>query len=298
MLPPASVQTPCAPRAAAPASGHRIAALLDWARTRLTPHSSSPELDAEILLALSLRRPKSTLIGFPERAATLEQTDRFRELIARRATGVPVAHLTGWREFYSLRLRVSPETLVPRPETELLVDKLLERFDAGADATVLDAGTGCGAVALAVKHCRPRCRVTALDSCAAALAVAAANGARLGFRVRWIQSHWFAGLAQGRFDFVVANPPYVPHNDAALVTGDLRHEPRQALDGGAKGLESIQAIILAAPRVLTSGGTLLLEHGFDQARAVQDLLRSGGFRSVETHRDLANRDRVTIGTSR
>ena len=298
MLPPPSVQTPPAPRSTAPASGHRIAALLDRARTRLAPRTGTAQLDAEILLAFVLRRPRSALIGFPERDVSVEQADRYRELIARRAAGVPVAYLTGWREFYSLPLRVSPETLVPRPETELLVDKLLERLDAGADAAVLDAGTGCGAVALAVKHCRPRWRVSAVDCSAAALAVAAANGARLGLRVHWIQSHWFAGLAQARFDFVAANPPYVPHDAAALVTGDLSHEPRQALDGGENGLESIRAIIGAAPRALSPGATLLLEHGFDQTRAVQDLLRRGGFRSVETHRDLADRDRVTIGSLR
>ena len=278
------------------ACGDRIDALLGWALARLSRSSPSPRLDAEVLLGFVLRQPRSSVIGHLERGVDAEDAARFRELIERRAAGVPVAHLTGWREFYSLSLRVSPATLVPRPETELLVDKVLERLSADRRAAVLDAGTGCGAVALAIKHHRPRCLMVAVDRSARALKVAASNGARLRPHVHWIRSHWFDALAGARFDFIAANPPYVRADDAALLTDDLRHEPRQALDGGPDGLESLREIIAAAPRVLAPGGTLALEHGCNQARNVRFLLDGSGFRGIETFRDLAGHDRVTSGS--
>lgn len=269
--------------------------MIDWALARLSPTSGSPRLDAEVLLGAVLGQPRSGVIGHPERRVTGEHTDRFRDLIERRAAGVPVAHLTGWREFYSLPLRVSPATLVPRPETELLVDMVLDRLPSSQGAAVLDAGTGCGAVALAMKHHRPRSRMVAVDCSLRALRVAASNGARLGLQVGWLRSHWFGALADARFDFVVANPPYVPENDEALLSGDLRHEPRMALDGGADGLASLREIAADAPRVLAPGGSLVLEHGCDQSPAVQTFLHRHGFRGIETFPDLAGHDRVTIG---
>lgn len=208
---------------------------------------------------------------------------------------MPVAYLTGWREFHSLLLRVSNATLVPRPETELLVDAVLDRLPDDEPARVLDAGSGCGAIALAIKYRRPHCRMVAVEFSAPALRVAASNGARLGMRVNWVRSHWFSALQSGRFDFIAANPPYVAADDKALVRGDLRHEPRLALDGGADGLDSLREIIADAPQVLARGGTLLLEHGFDQARRVCSLMSSGGFQGLETLRDLAGHDRVTLG---
>lgn len=278
------------------ARGDRIDALIGWALSRLTRSSSSPRLDAEVLLGFVLGQRRSSILGHPEGEVDAGDAARFRELIKRRAAGVPVAHLTGLREFYSLSLRVSPATLVPRPETELLVDKIVERLSADQSATVLDAGTGCGAVALAIKRHRPRCRMAAVDRSAQALKVAAANGARLGLHVHWIRSHWFSALAHARFDLIAANPPYVPEDDEALRAGDLRHEPRQALDGGPDGLESLREIVEAAPRVLAPGGTLALEHGCDQARSVRIFLERGGFCSIETFPDLAIHDRVTIGS--
>ena len=273
-----------------------IGSLLDWAATLLARGSTSPRIDAEVLLGFLLRRPRSHLIGFPERGVSPLLAADFRERVRRRADGVPVAHLVGCREFYSLELQVSPATLVPRPETELLVEKLLERVTAAERAVVLDAGTGCGAVALAVKRHRPGCRVAAVDSSSSALEVAVANGARLGLRTHWVLSHWFKGLADERFDFIVSNPPYVESGDARLLTGGLRHEPREALDGGTDGLACLREIIAAAPRALTAGGTLLVEHGGDQARAVGGLMRRRGFRAVETHQDLSGHDRVSIGS--
>ena len=262
---------------------------------RLASRSGSSGLDAEVLLGFALDRPRSSLIGFPELGVSAAETARFRRLIERRVAGVPVAYLTGRREFYSLALNVSPATLVPRPETELLVDKVLERLAPGARARVLDAGAGCGAVAVAIKHRRPDCQVVGVDRSGAALGIAAGNGARFGLDVHWVRSDWFAGIAGGRFQFVVSNPPYVRRDDPALTSRDLRHEPREALDGGAEGLDGLRAVIAGAPRVLEPRGTLLLEHGFDQARPVRELLNECGFRAIETHRDPAGLDRVSIG---
>ena len=280
-------------RSAARASS--VGALLDWARMRLGFSTGSARLDAELLLAFAMDRPRSFLVGFPERGVSAAETVRYGQLVERRKAGVPVAYLTGHREFYSLSLAVSSATLVPRPETELLVDAVLDRLPDDEPARVLDAGSGCGAVALAIKHHRPRCTMVAVESSASALEVAVSNGARCGLCVDWVRSDWFSALADGRFDFIASNPPYVRANDEALFAGDLRHEPRLALDGGEDGLESLRVIIEEAPRVLAADGTLLLEHGNDQATAVRTLLRDSGFRGIRTHRDLADHERVTLG---
>lgn len=277
------------------AGASSVGALLDWARVRLASRRGSSGLDAEVLLGFALDRPRSSLIGFPERGVSAAETARYRRLIERREAGVPVAYLTGRREFYSLPLTVSSATLVPRPETELLVDKVLERLPTDGRSVVLDAGSGCGAVALAIKHSRPHCRMVAVECSAPALRVAVSNGVRLGLQVEWIRSHWFDALANARFDIVAANPPYVATGDEALVTGDLRHEPRLALDGGVDGLMSLRAIIAGTPRVLAAGGTLLLEHGCDQTLRVRNLMDRAGLQGLETYLDLAGHDRVTVG---
>ena len=277
------------------AGASSVGALLDWARMRLASRSGSSGLDAEVLLGFALGRPRSSLIGFPERGVSAAETARYRRLIERREAGAPVAYLTGLREFYSLPLTVSSATLVPRPETELLVDKVLERLPTDGRSVVLDAGSGCGAVALAIKHRRPHCRMVAVECSAPALRVAVSNGVRLGLQVEWIRSHWFDALANNRFDIIAANPPYVATGDEALVTGDLRHEPRLALDGGVDGLMSLRTIIAGTPRVLAAGGTLFLEHGCDQTLRVRNLMDRAGLQGLETHRDLAGHDRVTVG---
>ena len=186
--------------------------------------------------------------------------------------------------------------MVRRPETELLVDQLLERVRPIEAVSILDLGTGSGAIALAIKRQRPDARVVAVDWSAAALSVAIDNGNRLKIQVEWLLSDWFEALEGRLFDFIVANPPYVERGDPRLVSGDLRHEPRMALDGGVDGLDSIREIIAGAPRVLAPGGTLLLEHGYDQAPAVARLFRALGFRRIETYKDLAGQDRTTVGT--
>ena len=273
-----------------------IGQLLDWGARLLASSSASPRLDAEVLMADLVRWPRSTVMAFPEHTLPQGVTEEFRGLIRRRARGTPLAHLTGRREFYSLDLRVSSDTLVPRPETELLVDQLLECVTPIEAVSILDLGTGSGAVALAIKRQRPNAHVVAVDSSASALSVAIDNGSRLEIQVEWLLSDWFEALEGRRFDFIVANPPYVERGDPSLVSGDLRHEPRMALDGGVDGLDSIRAIVAGAPGVLAPGGTLLLEHGYNQASAVARSLRDLGFRWIETHKDLAGQDRVTVGT--
>ena len=273
-----------------------IGQLLDWGARLLASSSASPRLDAEVLMADLVCWPRSTVMAFPGRTLPQGMTDEFRGLIRRREEGTPLAYLTGRREFYSLDLRVSAETLVPRPETELLVDQLLERVPLNEAVSVLDLGTGSGAIALAIKRQRPDARVVAVDWSAAALSVAIDNGNRLKIQVEWLLSDWFEALEGRLFDFIVANPPYVERGDPRLVSGDLRHEPRMALDGGVDGLDSIREIIAGAPRVLAPGGTLLLEHGYDQAPAVARSFCALGFRRIETYKDLAGQDRTTVGT--
>ena len=273
-----------------------IGQLLDWGARLLASSSASPRLDAEVLMADLVCWPRSSVMAFPGRTLPQGMTDEFRGLIRRREEGTPLAYLTGRREFYSLDLRVSAETLVPRPETELLVDQLLERVTLNEAVSVLDLGTGSGAIALAIKRQRPDARVVAVDWSAAALSVAIDNGNRLKIQVEWLLSDWFEALEGRLFDFIVANPPYVERGDPRLVSGDLRHEPRMALDGGVDGLDSIREIIAGAPRVLAPGGTLLLEHGYDQAPAVARSFCALGFRRIETYKDLAGQDRTTVGT--
>ena len=273
-----------------------IGQLLDWGARLLASSSASPRLDAEVLMADLVCWPRSAVMAFPGRALPQGMTDEFRGLIRRREEGTPLAYLTGRREFYSLDLRVSAETLVPRPETELLVDQLLERVRPIEAVSILDLGTGSGAIALAIKRQRPDARVVAVDWSAAALSVAIDNGNRLKIQVEWLLSDWFEALEGRLFDFIVANPPYVERGDPRLVSGDLRHEPRMALDGGVDGLDSIREIIAGAPRVLAPGGTLLLEHGYDQAPAVARSFCALGFRRIETYKDLAGQDRTTVGT--
>jgi release factor glutamine methyltransferase len=273
-----------------PAGG--TAALLASAVAALAVRSGTAALDAELLLAFVTARSRSSLRAFPERAIGVAEAQRFAALVARRAAGEPLAYLTGVREFFSLELGVAPEVLVPRPETELLVDTVLAAAALQPRApAVVDLGTGSGAIALAVKQSRRDAIVTAVDSSAAALAVARGNGARLGLDVRWLQSDWFAALGNETFDVVASNPPYVRSAD---VVGDLVHEPRQALDGGADGLDAYRAILAAAPAHLNEGGVVVLEHGYDQREVLAPLAAQFGFAVQAAHDDLAGRARVLV----
>jgi len=221
----------------------------------------------------------------------------FATLCQRRLAGEPIAYLVGEREFYGLPLRCSPAALIPRPETELLVDLALVRLPLECHARVLDLGTGTGAIALAIAHQRPLARITAVESSAEALALAQSNAAALRLaQIEFRQSDWYSALPSDRFDLIVANPPYIAAADAHLAQGDLRFEPRAALTPEGDGLAALRIIIGSAPRHLVPGGWLLVEHGWDQGEAVRALFAAAGFSAIATARDLGGQERVTGGT--
>ncbi|QID17125.1 peptide chain release factor N(5)-glutamine methyltransferase [Nitrogeniibacter mangrovi] len=250
-------------------------------------------VDARILLAHVLDKPVSYLVAFPERALSDAQQASLRELVRRRESGEPVAYLVGEREFYGRRFHVGPQVLIPRPETELLVDLAREAFPSGA-GRVLDLGTGSGALAVTLACEWPAAEVVAVDASEAALSMAAKNAARLGASVRWVRSDWFEALAgEAPFDLIVSNPPYVGDADPHLSQGDVRFEPRTALAAGADGLDDIRRIVAAAPAFLRTGGCLLVEHGYDQAAAARELMEVGPFIGVHSWCDLAGIQRVT-----
>lgn len=257
--------------------------------------TEDPRRDAEVLLCHCLQRPRSWLYTWPHREVDDAVAAAYRRLLQNRREGVPVAYLTERREFWSLPLRVTRATLIPRPDTETLVQWALE-MALPEDARVLDLGTGTGAIALALARERPGWALVGVDADSAALAVAESNVAALApGRVVLLQSDWFAALPAQQFDLVVANPPYVAAGDRHLGEGDVRFEPRQALVSGELGLDDLSRIVSAAPAYLTSAGFLLLEHGRDQAAAVRGLLSAQGFRNVATRNDLGGNERVSAG---
>lgn len=259
----------------------------------LAPLLERPSLDAGLLLAFALGCPRVRLKSHPEEPRTGADEARYLALIERRARGEPLAYITGLREFWTLELRVTRDVLVPRPETELLVERALVLIPA-PQACALDLGTGSGAIALALAAERPAWEVLATDASAAALAVARDNARRLRLaNVSFHSGSWFAGLTERRFDLVVSNPPYVDARDPALLA--LKDEPRQALTPGEDALADLRAIIRAAPQHLRPGGWLALEHGTSQAEAVAHELVARGFGSVRSHRDLGGHERVTEG---
>lgn len=252
-----------------------------------------PRLDALALLADILTCPRSWLLAHDDAALAEDARARYRDGLARRAAGEPLAYLLGSKEFFGLALAVSPDVLVPRPETETLVEWALAVLPADRDAAVLDLGTGSGAIALALANRRPRARLTAVDASPAALAVAAANGRRLELGVEWLSSDWFGGLGTRCFDLIVSNPPYIAAGDPHLAA--LRHEPLQALSSGPDGLDALRHIVTTALAHLQPGGWLLLEHGYDQAEAVRALLAAAGFAGIGNRHDLAGQPRCSGG---
>ena len=249
--------------------------------------------DAEILLAAAWRRSRAQLLVSSE-PVPAEVAARFADHCARRAAGEPVAYLLGRREFWSLELEVTPDVLVPRPETELLVERVL-RQETRSAARVADLGTGSGAIAIALAHERPAWQVTGTDRSPAALEVARRNGARLAPTVEWLAGDWFAPLGTRRFESLVSNPPYIAADDAVIDGDGLRHEPRMALTPGADGLGALTTLINEAPGHLVPGGWLFLEHGATQAEILRAALVARGFAHVTSHRDLAGHERVTEG---
>jgi release factor glutamine methyltransferase len=252
--------------------------------------------EAELLLQHALDRPRAWLFAHADDMIDAVAAARFRSLVTRRAAGEPLAYVTGRREFWSLDLVVSPDVLIPRAETELLVELALQRIPPAAECDVADLGTGSGAIALAIARERPRARVLASDSSSAALAVARGNAARLAVgNIEFAQGDWCAALGGRRFELIVSNPPYIAAADRHLGQGDLRFEPQAALASGADGLDAIRAIVEAAPAYLKPAGWLLLEHGFEQGRAVRERLEKSGFVEVFTALDLEQRERVSGG---
>ena len=252
--------------------------------------------DAEALLLHVLGQPRSWLFAHADDTLDMDVRTAFEALVARRAAGEPVAYLTGRRGFWTLELEVTPATLIPRPETELLVELALERLPRDAVCRVADLGTGSGAIALALASERPQAQVIATDASAEALAVARRNARRLGIgNVQFAQGDWLTPLADERFALIVSNPPYIEAADPHLAQGDLRHEPAAALASGVDGLDAIRRIVAGAPAHLGAGGWLLLEHGWNQGDAVRALLREAGYAAVFTAQDLEARDRVSAG---
>lgn len=258
--------------------------------------SDSPALDAELLLAHVLGKTRSWLRAFDDHVLDFEAATQFAALLKQRKHGTPVAHLLGKREFWSLPLEVTQDTLIPRPDTELLVQQALGHIPANQKIRVLELGTGTGAIALALASERPRADITATDKSTAALTVAKNNAQSLSIeKISFIESDWFKMLSGQCFDVIVCNPPYIAEDDPHLTQGDVRFEPRSALVAGADGLTDLRHIIAEAKSHLFANGWLLVEHGFGQAAAVQGLFSDAGFVQVSCQHDLGGQPRLTKG---
>jgi len=257
---------------------------------------SSARIEVQCLLQAVLCVNRAYLLTHPERILNPDELARYSELLMGRLNGEPVAYLLGQREFYGLALKVTPDTLIPRPDTELLVELALQRIPPYGATRILDMGTGSGAIAIVIADQRPDVEVVAVDASTAALKVAEENVQRLQTNnVRLMLSDWFAQLDGDRFDIIVSNPPYIEADDIHLQQGDVRFEPLRALISGSDGLDDIRRIAADAKVHLAAGGWLLLEHGYDQAERVRLLLLQAGFHKVSSVRDLAGIERVTLG---
>ncbi len=272
----------------------QIDTALKWAASLIEEHSDSARLDAEILLAHCLGKSRSYLYGRPEESLSPDCWRQFQQLVHARLQPTPVAYLVGTREFYSLDFAASPAALVPRPETELLVERALALLPPGGSPRIIDLGTGSGIIAITLKLHRPEALVTATDVDTACLELARANAARHGAEIEWIESNWYDALEIGRrFDLIVANPPYVAAGHPFLAEGDLPAEPDLALTPGPTGLEALETIVAGAPRHLEVGGWLAIEHGYDQQAPVAARLAAAGFGALECHEDHNGLPRVS-----
>ncbi|PKH05734.1 peptide chain release factor N(5)-glutamine methyltransferase [Moritella sp. Urea-trap-13] len=271
-----------------------IAQILQWAVKQLTD-SESPKLDAEVILCFLLEKDRSYLFAWDDKVLDDDIISRFSALICRRQAGEPVAHILGYREFWSLELEVSADTLIPRPDTEVLVEQALACMPTFA-CQVLDLGTGTGAIALALASESPQATVTAVEYNQAAAALARRNAQRCGLDVEILQGSWFEPLGrEQRFDVIVSNPPYIEEHDPHLAMGDVRFEPLTALVADEDGLADLKHIISHGYPFLNVGGWLLVEHGFEQGAAVRDLFTAADYHQVITYKDYGNNDRITVG---
>ena len=271
-----------------------VGELLRRARARLG--GDEGRNDAEALLCAVLDQSVTTFIAHPQQAINEHAVADFQSLLERRARGEPVAYLLGQKEFWSLTVNVTPDVLIPRAETELLVDEVVAHASRRKVANILELGTGSGAIALALAKELPQCAMVATDISVAALKVAKRNAQQLGLqRIEFCSGDWFGAVSMRCFDLIVANPPYVAADDPHLQRGDVRFEPDTALVSRCNGLADIERIIVAAPDHLNAGGTLLLEHGYEQSAAVRALLKQNRFTSIVTRRDLGGHERVSAG---
>lgn len=258
--------------------------------------SATAQLDAEILLAELLQKNRTWLYTWPDKPLSPEQWLQFQQWITERQQGQPVAYLIGYREFWGLKLKVSPDTLIPRPDTELLVELALQQLAQQPSATVADLGTGTGAIALALASEQPDWQITAADFKTEVVALAEHNRQQLQLNnVTVIQSDWCQALPEQHFDLIVSNPPYIEQDDPHLQQGDVRFEPLSALTSGVDGLEDIRRLVQECQRCLKPSGWLMLEHGYNQAHAVQQILLNAGYQQVHSAQDLSGHDRVTLG---
>lgn len=277
-------------------SSQTVSDALHTATTMLSRVSPSARLDAELLLEHVTGLSRATFRGSPERQLPPKAGWSYQQLVKRRMQGEPIAYICGHQEFWSLLFEVSPAVLIPRPETELVVERALEHLDLESTANIADLGTGSGAIALAIASERPRAQVMAIDASKPALEIATRNAARLQIaNIRLEHGSWFAPLQGQRFSMIVSNPPYIASDDPDLAPNVRRFEPGMALISGRTGLESIEQIVAGARSHLDPGGWLILEHGWKQAAVVRDLLVRAGFTRVRSHADLAGHERVTEG---
>lgn len=276
-----------------------IQQVLTWAAEQLSQSeqpSATPRLDAEILLSELLQQSRTWLYTWPDKQLQPEQWQQYQHWIAKRQQGQPVAYLIGCREFWGLTLKVSPDTLIPRPDTERLVELALQQLASQPQAYVADLGTGTGAIALALASEQPQWQITAADFKPEVVTLAEQNRQQLGFNnVTVIQSDWCQALPDQHFDLIVSNPPYIEADDPHLQQGDVRFEPLSALTSGADGLDDIRKLAIDCQRCLKPSGWLMLEHGYNQAEAVQQILLNAGYQQVHSAQDLAGQDRVTLG---
>lgn len=265
------------------------------ATSLLSEISDTAKLDAEILLAHSLQKNRTFLYTWPDKDISAEIAQSFSALIQKRQQGTPIAHLTGYKEFWGLEFKVNEHTLIPRPDTECLVEAALNKLATLPSATVLDLGTGSGAIICALKHELTRISATAVDLQPEALEVAQYNANKHQLQIEFKQSDWFSAVKQQSFDVIVSNPPYIEEEDPHLFEGDVRFDPITALTSGKTGLEDIQQIVKNSCHHLTPNGWLLIEHGYNQQQSVQQIFSENGFKQVETITDYQNNPRVTLG---